>query len=121
MRPVDIKTDHIVSKLNPDPERCQAFKGGEQCYIRPGHTGKHGYASEIREETNAPDGHWASVWPRFSEAVQAKLAAGHREYGDESFNRPLGELLAELKAEAVDLAGWGLVLFEAIERMERKL
>ena len=126
MRPVDIKTDPIVSKLNPDPERCPVFAYAghgfrEQCIHKPGHSGTHFYPSEAQQETNTPEGHWASVWPRFSEAVQAKLAAGHREYGDGSFDRPLGELLTELKAEAVDLAGWGLIVFAAIEQMERKL
>lgn len=43
--------------------------------------------------------------------VEAKMARGREEYGDGSFMRPPSEIVAELTEEAVDLAGWGFVLW----------
>ncbi len=61
-----------------------------------------------------------ATWPAFAESVRERLEAGRAEYGDKSFERPPGELLAELQCEALDLAGWGFILFERIERMRRR-
>lgn len=63
---------------------------------------------------------WRYAWPAFERALQDKLDRGYREYGDGSFDRPPGELLDELAAEALDLAGWGFVLWARIERMRAR-
>lgn len=52
----------------------------------------------------------ASVAEFFS-AVEQRLEAGQRAYGDKSFSRDPSELLGELEQEALDLAGWGYVLW----------
>ncbi len=53
----------------------------------------------------------------FFGAVNARLEQGAREYHDASFDRPLPELLEELEREALDLAGWGYIVWERIQRM----
>jgi hypothetical protein len=56
-------------------------------------------------------------WPAFAAAVRARLDAGARQYGDRSFARPPGELVGELEAEALDLAGWGFVLWSRLRTL----
>jgi hypothetical protein len=58
------------------------------------------------------------TFPAFVEAVRTRLEAGREAYGDRSFDRPTAELLGELQQEALDLAGWGFVLFERLRRLE---
>lgn len=57
---------------------------------------------------------------RFVEQLRARLAKGAEEYGDTSFCRPPMDLLRELQEEALDLAGWGFVLYVRIEAMKAK-
>jgi hypothetical protein len=57
-------------------------------------------------------------FPEFVEAVRARLEAGRAAYGDRSFDRPTAELVGELQQEALDLAGWGFVLFERLRRLK---
>lgn len=54
-------------------------------------------------------------WPAFASEVRARLEAGRAEYGDKSFHRDPDELLRELQQEALDLAGWGFILFARLE------
>jgi hypothetical protein len=49
--------------------------------------------------------------------VRARLEAGAKQYGDASFSRPPIELISELQQEALDLAGWGFVLWCRLEAM----
>ena len=60
---------------------------------------------------------WLEIWPEFSDALQAKLQAGYEEHTDASFARMPEELVGELMEEAVDIAGWGLVLYARIRAM----
>lgn len=57
----------------------------------------------------------------FFSALHAKLEAGAREYGDRSFSRPVIELLDELQAECLDLAGWGYILWTKLDRIKKQL
>jgi len=57
----------------------------------------------------------------FLRRLRIKLEHGARRYGEASFDRPVLELLDELEAEALDLAGWGFVLFVKIERLRAKV
>jgi hypothetical protein len=59
------------------------------------------------------------TFPEFVEAVRTRLEAGRAAYGDRSFDRPTAELIGELQQEALDLAGWGFVLFERLRRLEK--
>jgi hypothetical protein len=67
----------------------------------------------VSDETTDP----LASWPRFVCAVRDRLEQGRKAYGETSFNRSPDELLAELQQEALDLAGWGFVLYRRIEAM----
>lgn len=54
----------------------------------------------------------------FVHAVAGRLEKGRREYGDSSFARPPTELARELQDEALDIAGWGLILWLRLRRLE---
>ena len=57
----------------------------------------------------------------FVREVRQRLEAGRASYGDRSFARPHAELVAELQQEALDLAGWGFVLWCRLEAMRAGL
>ncbi len=60
-------------------------------------------------------------WPTFAAAVRARLERGRQTYADESFNRDPAELLQELAQEALDLAGWGFVLWVRAQRLATRV
>jgi hypothetical protein len=62
-----------------------------------------------------------TAWPAFAAEVRARLEQGRAAYGDRSFSADPDELLRELQQEALDLAGWGFVLYRRIEGMRREL
>lgn len=57
----------------------------------------------------------------FCRQLAARLEAGRLAYGDRSFHRPPAELIQELQLEALDLAGWGFILWERLERMRERV
>lgn len=60
------------------------------------------------------------AFPSFVDAVRARLEAGRAAYGDRSFERPTSELVGELQQEALDLAGWGFVLWARLEALKAR-
>ncbi len=72
----------------------------------------------MHEIEPAPDA--LDAFDGFIRAVRSRLEAGRAAYGDASFARPPAELLGELQQEALDLAGWGFVLWCRIEAMKVK-
>lgn len=54
---------------------------------------------------------------RFITQLHAKLDQGAREHGDASFDLSSPQLVKELQAEALDLAGWGWILWDRLERL----
>ncbi len=50
-----------------------------------------------------------------------RLEQGRHVYEDRSFSADPAELLAELQQEALDLAGWGFVLWSRLEAMRAAL
>jgi hypothetical protein len=60
-------------------------------------------------------------WQRFTAQVRARLETGRREYGDESFNKDPRELLDELGQEAMDLAGWGYILWHRVNALRERI
>ncbi len=60
-------------------------------------------------------------WPAFESAVRTRLDAGRLAYGDKSFSAEPATLVAELQQEALDLAGWGYVLWCRLEAMRLAL
>lgn len=54
----------------------------------------------------------------FFAALRERLKLGAAAYGERSFSRDPAELLVELEQEALDLAGWGYVLFVRLRRLQ---
>jgi hypothetical protein len=74
------------------------------------------------DETPAPrEADPLDAFPTFAELVRRRLESGRRAYGDRSFAADPRELIGELQQEALDLAGWGYVLFCRLEAMQRAL
>lgn len=74
-------------------------------------------ADDCRDaESPAPDP--LDAFDEFTRAVRSRLEAGRVAYGDRSFSRPPVELVEELRQEALDLAGWGFVLFVRLRALE---
>ncbi len=53
----------------------------------------------------------------FFAALRERLKAGAVTYGDKSFARESAALLVELEQEALDLAGWGYVLWRRVRSL----
>ena len=64
---------------------------------------------------------WRDQWEPFIDLMEERLQQGHQEYGDYSFERPEGELLAELEEELLDVVGWGYVLWTRVRDLHDKL
>jgi hypothetical protein len=57
--------------------------------------------------------------PEFIDLMKTRLAAGHIEYGDGSFDRPLLDLLAEIEEEILDQVNWSFIQWVRL-KAERK-
>jgi hypothetical protein len=62
-----------------------------------------------------------ATFQAFASAVRHRLQAGSETYGNRSFTREASELVDELQQEALDLAGWGYILFCRLEAMREAL
>lgn len=56
----------------------------------------------------------------FVSEVEKRLEKGAIEYGDESFDRPIEDLIGEIEQECLDLAGWGFVLWVRLRRVRER-
>lgn len=56
---------------------------------------------------------------QFITALRARLDAGRREYGPESFTRSPTELRGEIEEELLDVAGWAFVLWVRVHQLDR--
>ena len=79
------------------------------------------FSDDVHPEREARGDDPLEAWPAFADAVRARLDAGRVAYGDRSFGADPATLLAELGQEALDLAGWGFVLWMRVERMRATL
>ncbi len=57
----------------------------------------------------------------FVERLRARLMKGMVAYENKSFSKSPEVLLEELKQEALDLAGWGFILFCRLEAMGKAI
>lgn len=57
----------------------------------------------------------------FASRVEGRLAVGAEEYGNSAERRPPTELADELAEEALDIAGWGFLLYRRIQRLRRRV
>lgn len=60
-------------------------------------------------------------WPVFVEAVNERLENGCATYGDSSFDRPLDLLITEIQQELMDVAGWGFILHQRLDKLRAKI
>jgi hypothetical protein len=78
------------------------------------------FGDDVLDVEPAPGPDPLESFDGFVREVRARLEAGRAEYGERSFSRPPDELLAELQQEALDLAGWGFVLWARIDAARNK-
>ena len=57
----------------------------------------------------------------FTVAMEERLSMGHTEYGDGSFSQSPNELLGEMREEALDIVGWGYILWCRLRELEAAL
>lgn len=57
----------------------------------------------------------------FTRELHARLEVGEREYGGASFTAAPTSLIGELQQEALDIAGWGFILWRRLEAFRRRL
>ena len=58
---------------------------------------------------------------KFTARVRERLVNGKRAYGDSSFERPLESLIEEIRQEALDVAGWGFIVFRRLDELDEKI
>jgi hypothetical protein len=83
----------------------------------PGPAVEYVSLEQLREVASEND----ESWPvrmldrlRWERQVIDRLNRGAIEYGNRSFERPLGELLDELSEEAADVGGWAAIAHHAL-------
>jgi len=111
-RPIRDVLRAMIRQLADKPDRPYA----------PERTAELDRRATLEERNDAPEAlDPLDQWPAFARQVRARLRAGRATYGDRSFSREPDALLVELQQEALDLAGWGFVLFARIERAREAL
>jgi hypothetical protein len=58
-------------------------------------------------------------WREFLNRVEARMAAGAREYGEASFARDPEDLCDEIRQEIEDVCGWAFILWCRVRDIER--
>lgn len=61
------------------------------------------------------------VLEAFVAELEARMAKGHIEYGDRSWSKDPETLVREVMEEAVDIAGWGMILWARLHGVLRVL
>lgn len=59
-------------------------------------------------------------FPEFVANVRSRLERGKKDYGDVSFERPLQEVVDEIRQEALDLCGWSFILWARLNKIETR-
>ncbi len=60
-------------------------------------------------------------WQEFNRELEARMEKGQEEYGNRSFKLPPSVIADEWEQEALDIAGWGFVLWQRIRRLKRSM
>ena len=64
---------------------------------------------------------WKDEWPVFVTRLEKRLRQGHREYGDDSFERPAFTLLSEVEEEILDVANWGFIAWTKLHGLRERM
>ena len=89
----------------------------DRCYVEYSPLEEH----ELDDPSSNTQG-TDSQHPGFDEyvsAVRGRLDAGHRQYGNSSFERPISEIFAEIAQELLDVLGWGYILWWRLMQLAR--
>lgn len=92
-----------------------------RCERPGGHAGPHEAESvKVYEQLPLTSNHsgWRYEFASFLQALELKVEAGARNYGDKSFSKSPERLLDELAAETLDIAGWGFILWVRLQRLK---
>jgi hypothetical protein len=60
-------------------------------------------------------------WEKYFQVLEKRIEAGAIEYGDKSFDKSVSSLIGEIQEEILDIAGWGYILWEKLERLKKTL
>ncbi len=63
----------------------------------------------------------AGDWQRFAAAVEKRLRAGQRAYGDASLSAHPRALLDEVAEELEDVCGWSFMLWLRLRALRKRL
>lgn len=58
---------------------------------------------------------------RFTARVRARLEAGRSNYGDSSFEKPLHDVVEEIRQEIEDQMGWSFLLWCRVNEIGQKI
>ena len=64
---------------------------------------------------------WKELWPKVREQLERRMAQGHREYKDRSFDRPLFALLNETEEELLDQMIWSFIAITRLGRLRDQI
>jgi hypothetical protein len=74
-----------------------------------------------QKEHPVSDEKLGSEFPEYVKQLFARLRKGADAYGDSSFELDPKRVTGELAQEALDIAGWGFILWCRIQELESKL
>ena len=61
------------------------------------------------------------MFDRFCYEVRQRLVLGKETYGDSSFEKPLANIVEEIRQEALDLTGWSFILYCRIDELQKNI
>ncbi len=104
-------------KQEGPPKHCYYQDHVENC---PNKSGPYFRAGCVgHSETGKPE--FTKHIDAFMEELLGKLHEGHAEYGDKSFSEDPTQLLKELTDEALDITGWGFILWVRLRALRAEL
>ncbi len=77
--------------------------------------------NDQRREAQRINPLWKELWPKVREQLERRMAVGHREYGDRSFDRPLFTLLNETEEELLDQMIWSFIAITRLGRLRDRI
>ena len=64
---------------------------------------------------------WKKHWLQFELVMSRRLSQGHTEYGDQSFDRSVTDLMGEIEEELLDVVGWGYIMWCRLQELKGRL
>ena len=70
---------------------------------------------------NKLDPKWKKLWPSVRDKLEQRMVAGHQEYSDRSFSRPVFELLNETEEELMDQMVWSFIAITRLNTLRERI